>query len=185
VTDADAARLVLPRGLVPPAGRAVILIDGGSGAGKSSLAQALALAWPGPLRVVSLDDVFPGWDGLAEASDRVVSDLLRRDSPGYRRWDWHAGAPAEWVPLDPAESLVVEGCGALTPASRALATAGIWVVGDPATRRARAIARDGEELAAHWAQWAAQERAHWRRHHPRALADWWFVDGRFVRRTPA
>ncbi|MEO8095730.1 MAG: hypothetical protein ABI632_12485, partial [Pseudolysinimonas sp.] len=43
--------------------RPVVLIDGRSGAGKTTLARELA-----PLvgaQLVSLDDVYPGWDGLA------------------------------------------------------------------------------------------------------------------------
>ena len=171
---------MIPAALVPDSGRAVVLVDGGSGSGKTTLARLLADAWPGPIEVVSLDSFYPGWDGLAAASAAVASDVLDPERPGYRRWDWDAGRPAEWVDLDPTASLIVEGCGALTPRNRALATSGVWVVGGPDARRAAALARDGEEFAPHWEQWAAQERAHWRAHRPRELADWWVVDGRFV-----
>ena len=129
------------------------------------------------MSVVSLDAFFPGWDGLAEGSAMVARDVLRAVDPGYRRWDWALDRPAEWVPVDPDADLLVEGCGALTPANRERATAGIWVVGAERERRARALRRDGEALAAHWAGWAAQERDHWRLHAPRRLADWWFVAG--------
>ncbi len=175
--------LPLPAGLVPARGRAVVLLDGASGSGKTTLAAALAAAWPTPIRVVALDEFYPGWGGLAAASAMVAATVLRPQDPGYRRWDWEAGRPAEWVALDPDESLLVEGCGALTPASRALASAGIWVVGNPAERKARALARDGEQFAPHWDEWAAQERAHWRANRPRSLADWWWQDGR-LRRAP-
>ncbi|WP_342372926.1 cobalt ABC transporter [Propioniciclava soli] len=157
--------------LAAPA-RPVVLIDGGSGAGKTSLARALADDWPGPVRLVSLDDVYPGWEGLRAGSDAVARDILHPRRPGFERWDWERGRAAGWVDLDPAEALIVEGCGTLTPANRALATGGLWVSAPPALRRARALGRDGETFAAHWAIWAAQERAHWREHRPRALADW-------------
>lgn len=168
--------------LVARDGPTVVLIDGGSGSGKSTLAAALAAAWPAPIRVVSVDDMHQGWDGLAAGSAQVAATVLRPDGPGYRRWDWARGRPGAWVELDPTESLIVEGCGALTPANRALATAGIWVVANPDERRRRALARDCAVFAGHWEQWAAQERAHWRAHRPRELADWWFVDGRLRRR---
>ena len=67
----------------PP--RPVVLVDGRSGAGKSTLAARLVAAWPGPVTLVSLDDLFPGWDGLAAGSDAVARDVLRRTEPGYTR----------------------------------------------------------------------------------------------------
>ena len=152
--------------------RPVVLVDGGSGAGKTSFAGDLAAVWPGGVRVVSLDALYPGWDGLAAGSDAVAATVLRPDDPGYVRWDWEAGRPAGWVPLDPDEPLLVEGCGALTAANRVLATAGIWLQANPQVRHARALARDGAVFAAHWDRWAAQEHRHWRRHRPRELADW-------------
>lgn len=161
--------------------RPVVLIDGGSGAGKSTLADALAQAWPSPLTVVSLDDLHQGWDGLAAGSEQVANSVLAREGAGYRGWDWERDRPGSWTDVDPASPLLIEGCGALTPANRALATAGIWVVGGPDERRRRALARDPEVFAGHWERWAAQERAHWRTHAPRTLADWWFVGGRFIR----
>lgn len=154
----------------PP--RSVVLIDGGSGSGKTSLALALASDWPGPVTVVSLDDIYPGWDGLAAGSDAVARDILRPQLPGYERWDWERGRPAGWVEMDQRAALIIEGCGALTPANRALATAGIWLSAPATQRRARALGRDGEAFAPHWEAWASQEWAHWRAHRPRSLADW-------------
>ena len=156
-----------------PAGaaRPVVLIDGGAGSGKTTLAAALAQAWAGPLQVVGMDDFYPGWGGLAAASRVVAEQVLRPSDPGYRRWDWGRSEPAERVPIDPALPLVVEGCGALTPASRALADLGVWCELDEAERHRRAIARDGEAFAVHWDEWEAQEAEHWRRHRPWELAD--------------
>lgn len=155
--------------------RPAILIDGPSGAGKSTLARRLAAVWPGPLQVVSLDDLYPGWDGLAAGSAAVPG--LLGPAPAYRRWDWARGRPAESVTLDAAAPILVEGCGALTPASRAAASFGIWVDADEAGRRERALVRDGAAYAPHWERWAAQERAHWAAHRPWELADLRIVGG--------
>ncbi len=149
--------------------RPAVLIDGPSGAGKTTLARRLVAAWPGAVQLVSLDDLYPGWEGLA-AGSAAVPGLLGPGSPGYRRWDWQRGRPADWVPLDPARPILVEGCGALTPASRALASFTIWVDADGPVRRDRALARE-PGYAAHWAAWAEQERAHWAAHRPWELAD--------------
>lgn len=151
--------------------RAVVLIDGGAGSGKTTLGIQLRDSWRGPVHLVSLDDVYPGWSGLADGSRAVHTTILRGLRPGYRRWDWALGARAEWVPLDPDRALIIEGCGALTPHSSALATLRIWCHLDADTRRDRAIARDGDTLARHWDDWAAQEAEHWRRHRPWELAD--------------
>ncbi|MDQ1542961.1 MAG: hypothetical protein QOK08_599 [Actinomycetota bacterium] len=146
--------------------RQVILIDGGSGSGKTELAAVLAPAIGAEL--VRLDDIYPGWDGL-EAASQMVPGIIETNR--WRRWDWVAGEPAEWHDLDPHRPLVIEGCGSLSRANRALATFGIWVELDEPTRKARALARDGDAYAPHWDRWAAQERAFFERERPDRLAD--------------
>ncbi|PKQ23364.1 MAG: ATP-binding protein [Actinobacteria bacterium HGW-Actinobacteria-5] len=150
--------------------RPVLLIDGGAGSGKTTLAESLAASWPGsgPVQVVGLDELYPGWGGLAAGSEAVPALIT---GTGFRTWDWAAGRPGAWRSLDPSAPLVVEGCGALTPASRALAGLALWLEVDQTTRRQRALARDGALFAAHWDDWAAQEAVHWLTDHPRDLAD--------------
>lgn len=148
--------------------RSVLLIDGGSGSGKTSLAHQIAAA-VGDAVVVSLDDFYPGWSGLAAGSRMVVEDVLGRG--GFRRWDWDAGRPGEWVAVPPAGVWIIEGCGALTPGSRALTDAALWLEADAGVRKARALARDGGAFDPWWDHWAAQEAEHWARHEPWRLAD--------------
>lgn len=149
--------------------RPVVLIDGGAGAGKSTLAADLVAAWPGePPQLVGLDELYPGWHGLAAASATVPGLIA---GTGFRRWDWTTAAPGDWRDLDPSRGLVIEGCGAITPASVALADLAVWLDLPAAERRARALARDGESFAPHWDEWAAQEAEHWRTAHPAEVAD--------------
>lgn len=160
--------------LVADAARPVVLLDGGSGAGKTSLAGELAAAWAGRrtdvLQVVSLDDVYPGWHGLAAAS-AAVPRILSPTEPGYRRWNWEASHPADWVSLDPRRPILVEGCGALTRATAPLATCRVWLDADPDVRKRRALDRDQGGFDPYWDIWAAQEQAHWAANRPWELAD--------------
>lgn len=155
--------------------RVVVLIDGRSGSGKTTLARRLVAAWPvdrlGPVQLVHLDDVYPGWHGLEAASRIVESSVLAAADPGWTTWDWEHGVPGERRTLDPAVSVVVEGAGALTRASSALATLRVWLELDDSTRRVRALRRDGATYEPWWDVWAEQEERHLAVEGPRALAD--------------
>jgi uridine kinase len=145
-----------------------MLIDGRSGSGKTELAAAIAVDNP-EVQLLGLDDVYPGWDGLLAGSAAVHETVLPEHR--WRRWDWAAASFAEWHELDPDRPLIIEGCGALSSANRALAHVGVWVELDTPTRKERAIARDGETFAGHWDEWAAQEETFIARERPRTLAD--------------
>lgn len=154
-----------------------VVIDGRSGAGKSSLARRLVAAWPGPGRVqfVALDDVYPGWDGLADGVSYARDAILLPHARGllgvWERWDWEVGARAEASAVDPSLPLVVEGAGLLTPEVARLADVSVWVEAPTASRRSRALARDGETYRPHWERWARQEDAHIEVHSPAERAD--------------
>ena len=144
-------------------GAPLVLIDGLSGAGKSTLAATVAPPG-GPWRILGLDSYYPGWDGLKEGSRetaRIARDLAAGRDTHYTPWDWEEGRPLAPVPLPAGIPTVIEGCGALTPASRASADLAVWVEagGGADQRRARALARDGDVYAPHWRRWAAQDGA--------------------------
>lgn len=159
----------------------ILLIDGHSGSGKTTFAARVhgALGWP----VIHLEDVYPGWDGLAAASELVASSIINPALPaekrGFQRWDWYASDYAEWVPTPACSSLIIEGCGALTAANLAAAKAigdgqvwGVWVDLDAHTRYRRAMDRD-DNFESHWRMWADQEDEFYATHRPQTLAHWW------------
>ena len=74
VARSDAVEAIVAQAAVAP-GRLVILLDGGSGAGKTVLANEIAARIEG-LQVVHLDDVYPGWYGLDAASHAVTASAL-------------------------------------------------------------------------------------------------------------
>ncbi|MFT3799262.1 hypothetical protein [Microbacterium sp.] len=160
----------------PGAKAPVVLIDGRSGAGKSTLAAMLRERWRGAVRVVALDDLYPGWDGLARGAEAARRDVVEPHAAGrtaqWHRWDWAAdayGAEVEAVSADTA--LIIEGSGVLTPASATLADVRVWLESPAQSRRHRALGRDGDTYRPHWERWAAQEDVHLAADDPRALAD--------------
>lgn len=154
----------------------VVIIDGRSGAGKSSLAARVARAWPlsTPVQMLALDSVYPGWDGLERGAQIAREQVLRPHGRGligiWRRWDWELAEEAEAHAVDPSLGLIVEGCGSLTPTTAPLADVTVWVDGPRDSRRRRALDRDGDGFRSHWDMWAAQEDAHIARHEPQRLA---------------
>lgn len=154
----------------------VILIDGRSGAGKTSLTKALVAQWPlrGRVQVVALDLLYPGWDGLDDGAASARDDILIPHARGmigiWQRWDWQTQAPAEAHAVDPSLPLIVEGCGLLTPRTARLSDIRIWLDSPAASRKRRALDRDGDVFRAHWHRWAIQEDVHIARDRPMEYA---------------
>lgn len=154
-----AARL---RAAPPRAGTVrVAAIDGPAGSGKTTLAGRLAAVLDAP--VIHMDDLYPGWDGLAAAPGKlrewVLEPLAAHRQARYRRYDWEAGAYAEWVDVPSADTLIVEGCGSGARAAAPYLSLLVWVEAPYGVRMARGIGRDGESFRPHWERWAVQERA--------------------------
>lgn len=140
---------------------AVVAVDGPSGSGKTTLARGVVDALECP--VVHMDEIFPGWDGLAEAVPLLVDQVLRPLARGlaatYRLWDWDAGTWGGSRTVDPAPILVVEGCGSSVGAAGTYAAVRVWVEAPRDERMRRGITRDGETFRPHWERWAAQEES--------------------------
>ena len=154
----------------------VILIDGRSGAGKSSLARGLVAQWPlrGRVQLVALDSIYPGWDGLDAGVELAREHILTPHARGvigvWQRWDWTREQPAEAHAVDPSLPLIVEGSGILTPTTARLGDVRVWLESPPASRKRRALDRDGDAYRPHWERWAKQEQRHVERDDPHRLA---------------
>ncbi len=163
------------RATAPRCGRTrLVCIDGPSGAGKSTLAGRLAPALGGAA-VLAMDDLYPGWDGLAGAVpllyEQVVAPLAAGLPAGYRRWDWDRSAWAEHHDLGVPDVLIVEGVGCGSRQIAPFAVLVVWVEAPADVRFGRGIARDGEAYRPHWERWAAQEQALFAAEGTRARAD--------------
>ena len=173
VAIADVAARVLAT--PPRCGRTrLVCVDGPSGSGKTVLAARLAHALGDP-PVLHLDDLYPGWDGLAEAvplvHDQVVAPLAGGRAARYRRYDWKRGGYAEEHDLGTPPLLLVEGVAAGSRPIAAYAVLLVWVDAPRAERFRRGIERDGEAYRPHWERWARQEDAHFAAQDTRRRAD--------------
>lgn len=142
----------------------IIAIDGRSGTGKTTLAIELAarLREHHKVSLFHLEDIYPGWNGLAAGIERYVSTVLsplrRGEAAEWVSWDWDKHYDGETRTTRPAEIVLVEGVGAAAAAARPLLDAVIWSESPDSDRRARALARDGDTFEPFWEQWAAQEQ---------------------------
>lgn len=141
----------------------IIAIDGRSGAGKTTLAVELAarLRAHHKVSLFHLEDIYPGWNGLAAGIERYVSSVLAPLSRGgaatWTSWDWERHDDGAARVTLPADIVVVEGVGAAAAAARPFLDAVIWADSPTDVRRTRALARDGSTYEPFWDQWAAQE----------------------------
>jgi hypothetical protein len=128
----------------------------------------------GAVRVVRLDDAYPGWDGLLGVLPWIrrwlLAPLASGWPAGYHRYDWQRGTFAEWHPVEPGGVLVLEGVGAGCLAFSPYLSLLVWVQATDHLRRERAIARDGEQFARQWHRWAGHEQAYLAHDHPRSRA---------------
>ncbi|HET7304382.1 MAG TPA: (d)CMP kinase [Segeticoccus sp.] len=151
----------------------VVAVDGPSGSGKTTLGRQLAATLGATL--VHMDDLYQGWDGLAESphllEQHLLGPLSRGERAAYRRFDWDRGEPAGWRAVSPTAFLVVEGVGAgARPAGQHVSLL-VWLEADRRVRRARGLERDGDAYTPHWERWAAQERELFARDRTRERAD--------------
>ena len=131
----------------------------GVGPLREALSQLVAERLEAP--VVHMDDIYPGWDGLAAALPVLADEVLiplRSGEPGvFRRWDWAAGEHGGELEVPVAPFVVVEGCGSGVGPAGQLADLRVWLDADAEQRRARGLTRDAGSFDEQWDSWAQQE----------------------------
>ncbi|PWL20653.1 MAG: hypothetical protein DCO81_03285 [Candidatus Aquiluna sp. XM-24bin5] len=150
----------------------VVLIDGRAGSGKSLFASRLGDSYfqtsRQAARIVRLDDLYPGWEGLIAGSlylrEKILEPLASGRPASWQIWNWELGgrgAPSEpgngFREFGGGTPLIVEGCGALSKAAVENANLTVWIEADTAERRKRFSERDGGAFDEFWGVWAAQE----------------------------
>jgi uridine kinase len=164
-------------------GTRLVCVDGPAGSGKSTLGDAVARAATrlGSVRLLHMDDMYEGWEGLdrdlTERIDRLLVEPLRHGRPGrYRRFDWALDRFAEWHDVDPVDTLVLEGVGSGASAYDDAITLLVWVEAPAQLRLDRGVDRDSPAVLPRWRRWMEQEDALFASERTRDRADL-LVDG--------
>jgi uridine kinase len=155
----------------------IVLIDGRAGSGKStfaeSLQQQLFRDGESAPRVIHMDNIFEGWEGLSLGSDYLVRFILnplsRRETASWQDWSWVKNERSSWREFSGGTPLIVEGCGSLTERSKEHADISIWLEASEETRRQRWLNR--ERHLDKFDFWAAQELDFYAREKSQSLAD--------------
>ena len=141
----DVELTVRMRALLPPGEHALILVDGRSGAGKSTAAERLARLLDGAL--VHSDDI--AWyhhpiDWAELLVDGVIAPWRCGEAVSFRPPGWVSRGRRGAVDVPARPLLVVEGVGAGRASLAACAELVVWVQSDRDEARRRGLARDVE-----------------------------------------
>jgi uridine kinase len=163
-----------------------VAIDGGAGAGKSMLARRIR-DQIGSVSILRTDDFFrplnehPIADLSAEKlyelyfpwermRDEALMPLHRGETARYQRYDWSADKLLDWVSVEPAEIVLVEGVYSSRPELRPMLDAIIFVEATRAERLRRVLARDPNPND--WlTPWMSAEDWYLNQIRPQAIAD--------------
>jgi uridine kinase len=155
----------------------IILIDGRAGSGKSTLAALLQnqLFRDGESlpRLIHMDDLYDGWDGLQHGVDYlqrlILNPVASRKKASWQEFDWSAGERVRWREFEGQTPLIVEGCGSISRLAAEAAQIKIWVEADDQVRYQRWLEREGSEE--NFGRWAAQEVEFYARERSTELAN--------------
>ncbi len=188
MTPADATRaacaiLNLPYGR----GRLIVGIDGGGGAGKSTLASGIDQEFAGRVSILKCDDFYRpllsaqysrltaeaayqdyfDWQRLRdEALMPLRSGVIAR----YQRYDWASDQLAEWIEIEPREIVLVEGVFSTRPELRPMIDVAIFIE-TPRDERMRRMSARRQASTAWMARWMAAEDWYLEHLEPHRYAD--------------
>ena len=158
----------------------IILIDGKTGSGKTDFAKALQnqlfrLIDQAP-RLISMDDLYPGWGGLNEGSMYLIRQILiplsKNQTAYWNNFDWEKEARVDALSsFSGGTPLIVEGCGSLSLASSELSDYSVWLSAPDETRRQRFSARDNGAFDEYFEKWTKQENEFYSIHRSESLAN--------------
>jgi uridine kinase len=151
----------------------LVAIDGPGAAGKTTFAAALASA-AGDAPVLHTDDFASAdnpidwWPRMLELA---IAPLAKGRTVRFQRYDWPTETWAEWVAVEPAPIVIIEGVSAARREWREHLAFIVWMETPREIRLQRALARGGDDADDEWDDWMAAEDAHYARDPTREHAD--------------
>lgn len=163
----------------------IVLIDGRAASGKSQFAKDLSEAYfqvdKQAARVIHMDDLYPGWNGLAEGSVYLLTNILlplaNSRSANWQVWNWRKNHRGAEEPGNGRREfaggtlLIVEGCGSISRLSSTNSDFQIWIDADDAARKERFSKRDSGKFDEYFGIWSAQEDEYYEREKSNQLAE--------------
>lgn len=156
----------------------IIAIDGRAGAGKTTLANelALALSLKRDVTVIHLDEIYAGWElalteTLTKSLSYIVSALAAERTATVPIFDWHFQEFDSEREISPCDLVIIEGVGSAQQIVREVATAAIWIEIDAQTGLERVLNRDGLAIESQMKLWQIREDEHFRTDETRENAD--------------
>ena len=162
----------------------IVLIDGRAASGKSQFAKDLAEAYfqvdRQAARTIHMDDLYPGWNGLAEGSVYLLTNILlplaNSRSANWQVWNWrknHRGAEEPGNgrrEFSGGTLLIVEGCGSISRLSFEHSDFQVWIDADDRERKERFSLRDQGKFDEFFGIWSAQEDEYYEKEKSKQLA---------------
>jgi uridine kinase len=153
--------------------RLLVAIDGGAGAGKSTLARAIRNRLGG-VAILSTDDFFRPLNEYPAASlppeklydlyfpwqrmrDEALIPLRRGETARYQRYDWSSDRLLDWIIVEPEEIVLVEGVYSSRPELREMLDVAIFIDASRDERRRRVLARGPNQSSDWMTPWMAAE----------------------------
>lgn len=158
----------------------IIAIDGGSGAGKTTLATYIEHQLPNVTLISTEDFIVPlaqqedtidaalDWRRL---KDQVILPLAKKKVAKYWRYDPTEPTTQQWLQVAPQGIVIIEGsfstCLALAP----YYDLKIWVETPMMERYNRLVEKDGDEMKAYWQEYLPKEAYYIESYLPNRYAD--------------
>lgn len=160
----------------------LVAIDGGGGAGKSTLARLLQQSLGSQASVIQADDFYQlssrrstdiggNWD-LRRLEEQVLQPLSQNKPARYERYDWETDRLAETHDIPAGGFVMVEGCYTMMQHLLPYYQFTIWVESPEEVRLQRGIERDVEEKRHLWEElWMPAEEVYIRTQNPMDAAN--------------
>jgi uridine kinase len=156
----------------------IIAIDGPAGAGKTTLANnlALALASDYSVHVVHMDNLYDGWDrALSPQLTQSLQFISKSHKSGkkisYSSYNWSTEEFDEAEEFPQVNLIIFEGVGSGQSSIRSEISALIWIDVAEDEGLARVLERDGTAIKNQMEKWLTQQDEHFRAEGTQNAAD--------------